>query len=96
MEKVHKVIGILISLIVFGGVIYAFTSSESILLQDIKATPTYMKVIGGVCFALTGVTVWRYTKADTSGWQPFFWMIAIALLIVFGLMFISGFGNYTL
>ena len=94
-DKIHRVIFYVIAGIVAIGAIYGFTSPESEIVKNIMATPLFMKVIGIVLWVAAGFTIKLYLKSDTSGWNPMAWLAGIGLLIVFGALFLMGFGNYT-
>ena len=94
-EKIHRAIFWVIAVIVAIGAIYGFTAPESEIVKNIMATPLFMKVIGIGLWIGAGFAVKIYLNSDTSGWRPIGWLIGIGLLIVFGALFLMGFGNYT-
>lgn len=94
----NTVIGILIGVLVLGVIIYALVSKNSYINQQMKATPFYMKAIGGAIF-LAGVVVAAlsgFGVIGLGGTGNADWIIPVASLglgSVFGLLFAISFGT---
>ena len=92
-EQTNKVISLFILFIVFGGLMVGMFTPESIIHQNIVATPWYLKILGAVTL---GAALYIFYKLVRSEWEGIAYIIAIAVLLIFALSAFMGFGNYTL
>jgi len=92
-EQTNKIISLFILFIVLGGLMVSMFTPESIIHQNIVASPWYLHAIGAVA---VGAALYIFYKLVRSEWEGMAYLIAIAVLLIFALSAFMGFGNYTL
>lgn len=92
-DKLNGIVGGVISLFVLGGLIFGIVSPESVMHENIIATPVHLHALGAVLLGGAAFVVYQLIKGK---WEGLGYLIALGVLLALSLASFMGFGIYTL